>query len=124
MLIIRLQRTGSKNRPAYRLVLASAEKSASKKFIEVLGSYNPTTKLFAVKNQEKLKYWIEQNVKLSPTVHNLLVDKQYVQKAKLKVWKPKKKAKAEGDSGTEAKQEETKAQEPAQQDSNNEAAVV
>lgn len=96
MLTIRLQRAGSKNRPTFRIVLAEAERSASKKFHEVLGHYNPRSKDFGVKDQERLKYWLNQNVQLSATVHNLFVEKKLVTAEKVKAWKPKKK------EGTEA----------------------
>ena len=95
MLIIRLQRTGSKNRPAFRLVLAEKEKSASKKFQEVLGHYNPRLKQFGLKSEERLKYWISQNVAMSPTAHNLLVEKKLLDAKKVKAWRPKKKEGAE-----------------------------
>jgi small subunit ribosomal protein S16 len=98
MLTIRLQRTGTKNRPTFRMVLAQSYKSASKKFIEILGHYNPRSKEFGVKNTERLNYWISQHVHLSPTVHNLLVDKKIVDAKKVKAWQPKKKEKAEGDA--------------------------
>lgn len=91
MLTIRLQRTGTKNKPAFRLVLAEKEKSASKKFQEVLGHYNPTSKAFGIKDEERLKYWIGKNIELSPTVHNLLVEKKLVDAKKVKAWRPKKK---------------------------------
>src|SRR5581483_7994660 len=91
MLTIRLQRTGTKNKPSFRLVLAEKEKAASKKFQEVLGSYNPRSKAFAVKDEARLKYWIGQHVELSPTVHNLLVEKKLVEAKKVKAWAAKKK---------------------------------
>lgn len=99
MLTIRLQRTGTKNKPAFRLVLAEAHKSASKKFLEVLGHYNPRTKAFGIKDEERLKYWISQNVALSPTVRNLLVEKKLVEGKKVRAWMPKKSAKGGSDSG-------------------------
>lgn len=95
MLTIRLQRTGTKNRAAFRLVLAQAYRSASKNVLEVLGHYNPRSKDFGVKDEARLKYWIDQHVKLSPTVHNLLVEKKFVTEKKVKAWQPKKKAKTE-----------------------------
>ncbi len=98
MLIIRLQRTGTKNRPTFRLVLAEAFRSASKRFIEVLGHYNPKSKEFGVKDEARLKYWIAQNVHLSPTVHNLLVEKKFMDEKKVKAWQPKKKEKVEGEA--------------------------
>ncbi len=93
MLTIRLQRTGSKNKPAFRLVLAQAYRSASKKALEVLGHYNPRNKQFGIKDQERLNYWLGQHVKLSPTVHNLLVEKKLITEKKVKAWQPKKKEK-------------------------------
>jgi small subunit ribosomal protein S16 len=91
MLTIRLQRVGTKNKPQFRLVLAEAHKSASKKFIEVLGHYHPRSKQFGIKSEERLKYWLGQHVQLSPTVHNLFVDKKLISEAKVKAWNPKKK---------------------------------
>jgi small subunit ribosomal protein S16 len=91
MLTIRLQRTGTKNKPAFRIVLAEKERSASKKFQEVLGHYNPRTKDFGIKDQERLKYWVGQNVELSPTVNNLLIEKKLIEGKKIKAWAPKKK---------------------------------
>lgn len=95
MLIIRLQRTGKKNAPDFRIVLAQKTSSVSKKFVEILGSYNPRKKAFAVKNEERLKYWIAQHVEISPTVHNLLVSKNLLDAKKVKAFNtPKKKAEA------------------------------
>jgi small subunit ribosomal protein S16 len=93
MLTIRLQRTGSKNRPSFRVVLAQAYRAASKNVVEVLGHYNPSSKIFGVKSEERLKYWLDQNVKVSPTVHNLLVEKKFITAKKVKAWQPKKKEK-------------------------------
>src|SRR6185369_8249747 len=80
MLTIRLQRAGKRNRPEFRIVLAEKEASASKKFVEVLGNYNPRTKDFSVK-EDRLQYWIGQHAALSPTIHNLFVAKNLIQGA-------------------------------------------
>jgi small subunit ribosomal protein S16 len=96
MLIIRLQRTGTKNRPTFRLVLAESFRSATKRFIEILGHYNPRSKDFGIKDEARLKYWLGQGVQLSPTVHNLLVTKKLIDDKKVKAWQPKKKEAAEG----------------------------
>lgn len=90
MLTIRLQRTGGRNKSSFRIVLAEAQKSASKKFQEVLGFYSPRLKSFGIKDEERLKYWLGQNIKLSPTVHNLLITKKILTAEKIKAWKPKK----------------------------------
>jgi len=94
MLIIRLQRTGKKNQADFRIVLAEKEAPVQKKFIEVLGSYNPRNKGFKV-NEERLKYWISQRVEFSETVHNLLVTKGLLEGKKVKAFSiPKKPAEA------------------------------
>lgn len=102
MLTIRLQRTGTKNKSSFRIVLAESYRSASKQALEVLGNYNPRQKTFAIKDQERLKYWLGKHVSLSPTIHNLFVDKKLVDSKKVKAWAPKKKAGAEGEKPTEA----------------------
>ena len=102
MLTIRLQRTGTKNRPSFRIVLAEATKSASKLAQEVLGHYNPSKKEFSIKNEERLKYWLSQHVHLSPSVHNLLVDKKFIAEKKVKAWRPKVKEKAKDDAAPQA----------------------
>lgn len=102
MLTIRLQRTGTKNKPQFRLVLAEAHRSASKKFLEVLGHYNPGNKQFGLKNEERLKYWLGQHVQLSPTVHNLLVEKKLISEKKVKAWRPKVKAKTDAPAEAQA----------------------
>jgi len=81
MLTIRLQRTGKKNQADFRIVLAEKESPVSKKFVEVLGSYNPRSKGFKVK-EERVKYWIAQRIEMSPTVHNLFVTKGMLEGSK------------------------------------------
>ena len=96
MLIIRLQRTGKRNRPDFRVILAEKTAASQKKFQEVLGSYNPRTKELVVKDGERLQYWIGQHVVLSPTVHNLFVTKAILTAPKVKSFSvPKKEVKAE-----------------------------
>ncbi len=100
MLIIRLQRTGKKNASDFRIVLAEKESHVSKKFQEVLGSYNPRTKMFQVKT-ERIQYWLTQHVSLSPTVHNLFVSKGLHTEKKVRAFStPKKPSSAEAPAPT------------------------
>ena len=99
MLIIRLQRTGAKNSPDFRLVLAEKHRAAQKKTLEVLGQYSPKTKELKLKNEARLKEWVGRNVELSPTVRNLLITKKLISGNKVKAWNPKKSAKAEAAAG-------------------------
>lgn len=91
MLTIRLQRVGKKNQASFRIVLAEKYRAAKKQVLEILGHYNPRNKDFAIKDPERLKYWIAQHVQLSPTVNNLLIAKGLLTGEKVKAWRPKKK---------------------------------
>lgn len=82
--------------------MAQAHRAATKRFVEILGHYNPRSKEFGIKNEERLKYWLGQHVQLSPTVHNLLVEKKLVDAKKVKAWQPKKKEKPEGEEAPAA----------------------
>lgn len=90
MLIIRLQRVGRKNQPVFRIVLAEKQRAVKKQVVEILGHYNPRSKEFGLKSEERLKYWLSQQIEVSPTVHNLLVTKGLISGEKVKAWKPKK----------------------------------
>lgn len=105
MLTIRLQRAGKRNKAEYRVVLAEKTAASQKKFTEVLGSYNPHTKALAIRNADRLNYWIkEQHVEISPTVHNLFLTNNLIEGAKKKAFSlPKKeKPKAEAEKPTES----------------------
>ncbi len=99
MLIIRLQRVGSRNQPHFRLTLAEKHRASSKKVQEIFGEYNPRTKDFKLSKEDRLKYWLGQNVALSPTVRNLLVEKKLLTGAKVQAWKPRRKPAEENPSG-------------------------
>lgn len=91
MLMIRLQRAGKKNKPEYRVILAEKAAAVNKKFIEILGNYNPHSKTLQVRDQERLTYWLEQRVAMSPTVHNLFVSQNIITEKKTKSFSiPKK----------------------------------
>jgi ribosomal protein S16 len=118
MLTLRLQRAGKKNKPEFRIVLAQKTAATSKKFLEILGNYNPRTKEFAVKDESRLKYWVEQHVQISPTLNNLLISKNLLdapkQKAFLVPTKAKtKKLEAEAKAKADAEAAATAAAEPA-----------
>ena len=92
MLTIRLQRAGKTNRPEFSIVVAEKQAAADKKFVEVLGHYNPRTKAFSVK-QDRVDYWLSQHATMSPTLNNLLIDKEVIKGTKVKAFSvPKKSA--------------------------------
>jgi small subunit ribosomal protein S16 len=113
MLTIRLQRAGKKHQTLFRVVLADKTAAASKKFQEVLASYNPHTKELVVKDQERLNYWIGQKVALSPTVHNLFVSQNIISEPKIKAFSiPKKPVEAAAPEAPAAPAQEAPAETP------------
>jgi small subunit ribosomal protein S16 len=70
---IRLRRTGTTRKPAYRVVVADSRAARDGKFIEVLGHYNPLTNPPTIKIEvEKAQAWIAKGAQPSNTVKNLL----------------------------------------------------
>ncbi len=70
---IRLRRTGTTRKPAYRVVVADSRAARDGKFIEVIGHYNPLTNPPTVKIQvERAQEWIKKGAQPSNTVKTLL----------------------------------------------------
>jgi small subunit ribosomal protein S16 len=73
MVVIRLRREGTKDRPFYRIVAADQRFQRDGRFLEILGTYDPMTKVSAVKvNQERADYWLSVGAQPSDTVKSLL----------------------------------------------------
>ncbi len=73
--MIRFQRIGRKNDPAFRMLVL--EKTSSPKagtFVDQVGTYNPKTKQFSA-DGEKIKGWIAKGAQVSPSLMNLLITK-------------------------------------------------
>ena len=73
---IRLKRMGAKKAPYYRIVAADARAPRDGRFIEQLGTYDPTKNpaVITVKEEETLK-WLNNGAQPSDTVRNLLSEK-------------------------------------------------
>jgi small subunit ribosomal protein S16 len=70
---IRLRRTGTTKRPAYRVVVADSRAARDGRFLEVIGHYNPLTDPPTVKIEaEKATAWLRKGAQPSNTVRNLL----------------------------------------------------
>ena len=83
MLTIRLQRVGRRGDPAHRVIVQESSRAPqSGNFVEILGSYNPRKEGHTI-DAERAKYWVEQGVQISPTVHNLFVDIGVIDEAKV-----------------------------------------
>ncbi|RME58936.1 30S ribosomal protein S16 [Candidatus Parcubacteria bacterium] len=84
MLAIRLKRTGRRNQPSFRVVVAEKRSKATGASVEEVGHYNPVTKEFAVK-EERVRYWLSQGAQPTVTVHNLLVAHHILEGKKIPV---------------------------------------
>ena len=72
---LRMQRTGRKNRPSYRIVAIDSRTRRDGRCLEILGSYNPLfpdeTKQISIK-EEKVKHWLSKGAKPTEKVAALL----------------------------------------------------
>ena len=73
MVVLRLRREGTKNRPFFRIVAADQRFSRDGRFLEILGTYDPLKEGNNVNvNLEKAKGWIAKGAQPSETVRSLL----------------------------------------------------
>ena len=73
MVKIRLRRMGAKKAPYYRIVVADSHFPRDGRFIEELGTYDPTASPSAVKvDLERARYWIANGAQPTDTVKALL----------------------------------------------------
>ena len=75
MVVIRLNRGGSKARPFFNIVVADKRMRRDGRFLERIGFYNPTAKggdegLRIA--QDRLSYWTGVGAQASPTVERLI----------------------------------------------------
>lgn len=109
MLKIRLQRTGRKHEPTFRVVLTDSKNSTkSGKFLEILGVHDPRNKKDTSLKADRILHWISKGAKPSDTLHNFLVEKGIIKGEKINVL-PKKTPIKNKD---EEKPEQTQAQTP------------
>lgn len=85
MLMIRMQRIGRKNDPAFRMLVL--EKTSSPKagtYTDLVGTYNPKTKAFTA-DADRIKHWMSVGAQVSPSLMNLLVEKKVLEGSKVQV---------------------------------------
>lgn len=120
MLKIRLQRTGRKHEPTFRVVLTeSTNGPKSGRFLEVLGSYDPREKTETALKADRINHWISKGAKPSDTLHNLLIEKGVIKGEKINVLPKKAPIKKEGEEAPQVEatpvSEEAKADTPAEE---------
>jgi small subunit ribosomal protein S16 len=75
MVVVRLARGGSHNRPYFYIVAADSRARRDGRFIEKLGFFNPLVKEQAESfrlNTERFSYWASVGAQVSPAVKKLV----------------------------------------------------
>ncbi len=111
--MIRLQRTGRKHEPTFRVVLTDSKNGPkSGKYLKNLGWYDSRLENDAKKqlDVEEIKNWMSKGAKLSLTLHNFLVSAKVIEGKKLNAL-PKKTVQKKAE---EPKKEESKPATPAE----------
>lgn len=78
---LRLVRMGAKKAPFYRIIAADSRAPRDGRFIEMLGTYDPTVNpaRVTIKEEEVLK-WLNNGAQPSDTVKNLLSKEGIIKK--------------------------------------------
>ena len=75
MVRIRLQRSGAKKRPYYRIVAAEGSFPVDGRFIEIIGYYHPIEKTDVLKiDEEKALKWLQNGAQPTDTVKSLFTE--------------------------------------------------
>jgi len=70
---IRLARHGAKKRPFYRIVAAPSQTPRDGRFLEILGTYNPTEQPAAISvKEDRVLEWLSKGAQPTDTVKSLL----------------------------------------------------
>ena len=70
---IRLRRTGTTRRPAYRVVVADSRAPRDGRFLEIVGRYNPQTDPSTIELDEaKVKDWLGKGAQPTEAVAKLI----------------------------------------------------
>ncbi|KKU49745.1 MAG: 30S ribosomal protein S16 [Candidatus Sungbacteria bacterium RIFCSPLOWO2_02_FULL_47_9] len=91
MLMLKFQRVGRTNDPAFRVVVKEKRSKPKSGELETLGSYHPKTKATVLKN-ERILYWLSKGAKATPRVHNLLLKNKVIEGKKMSLKTAGKKA--------------------------------
>jgi len=113
MLAIRLRRTGKKGQPSYRIVVADERASVYGKYLEMLGHYNPNTKVVVLNNEQALE-WMNKGAKPTNTVAKIF-EKQGLKHKSIIIKKFKAVSKKELEA-QKAAEEKEKAEEAAKKE--------
>jgi small subunit ribosomal protein S16 len=70
---IRLARMGAKKKPFYRFVAANTDAPRDGRFLEILGSYDPTKNPAVIQlHKEKVSLWLQKGAMVSGSARAIL----------------------------------------------------
>ncbi len=81
MVKLRLNRMGAKKAPFYRIVAADSRSPRDGRFIEVIGTYNPTKEPAIITiDEEKALKWLNNGAVATDTVRSILSKEGIIKK--------------------------------------------
>lgn len=100
--MIRFQRIGRTNAPAFRIVVLEKERAAKAgNIVELLGTYNPRSKALTL-DEVRVKDWIAKGAQPTDSIKNLLINKGVITGKKVNVLPKKTPQKSEEAIAAEA----------------------
>lgn len=70
---LRLSRRGSTRKPFYRIVASEKQKPRDGRFLEIIGSFNPTKNPAIVSlKEDRVKYWLSVGAEATEVVRSLV----------------------------------------------------
>jgi small subunit ribosomal protein S16 len=110
---IRLARTGRKNLPAYKIVVSNTRDKRNGRFVDIIGSFNPTTTPHEFKyDKEKFEKWSKTGALVTDAVKKLMEGKYEYTKYEPKKAKAKKDEEAKAQEATKEEVKEEVKEEP------------
>ena len=73
--VLRMKRTGRKNRPSFRISATNSRNARDGRTLETLGHYDPASPVAALRlklDPERIQYWLKQGAQPSETVASIL----------------------------------------------------
>jgi small subunit ribosomal protein S16 len=73
--VLRMKRTGRKNRPSYRISATFSRNARDGRTLETLGHYDPASPVAALRlklDPERIRHWLDQGALPSETVASIL----------------------------------------------------
>ncbi len=71
MVKIRLKKIGMRHQPSFRLVATDSRRSRDGEYLELLGQYNPRSKLLKL-DLERVNYWLSRGAQATDTARRLI----------------------------------------------------